>query len=154
MQCAIILRSRGQFQINNNLKFLEDITAKPKLRTYCKIKHSFQTEPYIAKCFSRNKRSILAQLRIGILPIMIDTGRYSNITPEHRLCNYCSLDKIYRVDQKSWRVEFKLLFPKKWSEAYKNVIPPFLLVWKKMFLSKSYLQFKMHSPVMETFGSS
>ena len=77
-QCAMIWRSRGQFQINNNLKFLDDIATKPKLRTYCKIKYSYQ------KCFSGNKRSIFAQLRIGILPIMIETGRYSNIKPENR----------------------------------------------------------------------
>ena len=25
---------------------------------------------------------------------MIETGRYSNIKPENRLCNYCSLNKI------------------------------------------------------------
>ena len=55
-QCAMIWRSRGQFQIFNNLKFLDDIATKPKLRTYCKIKNSYQTEPYITKCFSRNKR--------------------------------------------------------------------------------------------------
>ena len=55
-------------------------------------------------------------------------------------------DPTYRVDQKSWRVEFKLLFPRKWSEAYTNVITPFLLVWNIMFVSKSNLQFKMHSP--------
>ena len=53
--------------------------------------------------------------------------------------------KIYRVDQKSWRVEFKLLFPRKWSEAYKNVITPFVLVWNIMFVSQSTLLFKMHS---------
>ena len=92
--CAMIWRSRGQFQINNNLKFLEDISTKPKLRTYCKIKNSYQTEPYIVKCFSRNKRSVFAQLRIGILPIMIETGRYTNMAVESRFCNYCTLNKV------------------------------------------------------------
>ena len=84
----MIWRSRGQFQINNNLKFLEDISTKPKLRAYCKIKNSYQTEPYIVKCFRRNKRSVFAQLRIDILPIMIETGRYTNMAVESRLCNY------------------------------------------------------------------
>ena len=60
--------------------------------------------------------------------------------------NPTETNEKYKVDQKSWRVEFKLLFPKKWSEAYQNVITPFLLVWKIMFVSKRYLQFKMHSP--------
>ena len=40
----------------------------------------------------------------------------------------CALGLIYRVGSKSWCVEFKLLFPQKGSEAYKNVITPFVLV--------------------------
>ena len=53
---------------------------------------------------------------------------------------------FYRVDQKSWRVEFKPLFPRKWSEAYKKVITPFDLVWNILVVSKSNLHFKMHGP--------
>ena len=30
----MICRSLGQFQINNNLKFLKNVATKPKLRTY------------------------------------------------------------------------------------------------------------------------
>ena len=38
---------------------------------------------------SRGKRSPLAQLRLGILPLKIETGRFSNLDREERLCDFC-----------------------------------------------------------------
>ena len=36
-------------------------------------------EPYVYKVFNRAHRSILAQFRNGILPLKIETGRYTQI---------------------------------------------------------------------------
>ena len=49
---------------------------KPKLRTYM-----FNTEVYAY--FHRSRRSFLAQPRIGILPLEIETGRYTPIYDKH-----------------------------------------------------------------------
>ena len=38
---------------------------------------------------SRGERSVLAQLRLGILPINIEIGRYKNQPINERLCPFC-----------------------------------------------------------------
>ena len=44
------------------------IGFKPKLRNYTKFKQDINVEDYLAKS-TRSQRSLLAQLRIGILPL-------------------------------------------------------------------------------------
>ena len=79
-------------------KFVErwktDIKNKPKLRTYVKLKQSYGTELYVRLNLTRPQRSILAQLRCGILPLYIETGRYTNVKLENRICTFCDDNKI------------------------------------------------------------
>ena len=42
----------------------------------------------------RNERSLLAQLRCGILPLRVETGRYVGETPEQRLCKLCNTGSV------------------------------------------------------------
>ena len=51
--------------------------------TYVDFKKSFNTEAYVKQTFSRSRRSFLAQLRLGILPLEIETGRYTPIYDKH-----------------------------------------------------------------------
>ena len=60
------------------------------------------------------ERSYLTQLRLGILPINIETGRYKSIPLERRICTLCNLDQIedeihilfycnkYNLERKEW----------------------------------------------------
>ncbi len=72
----------------------ENVRNTPKLRTYIKFKDEYKTEPYVSVVQNRGHRSVLAQLRSGILPLAIETGRYSNIPPEFRLCLMCTEDVV------------------------------------------------------------
>ena len=77
---------------------------KPKLRTYRQFKTDFGPEKYLYLNLSKHKRSLLAQFRLGILPLSIEAGRYKNILdnsgnirkqkPEERLCSLCSTGAI------------------------------------------------------------
>ncbi len=49
-----------------------------KLRTYIKFKNVFAVEPYVLSFMSRERRSYLAQLRNGILPLQREVGRWIN----------------------------------------------------------------------------
>ncbi len=42
----------------------------------------------------RHQRSFLAKLSCGILPLEIETGRYSGVKPEHRFCRVCNLGAV------------------------------------------------------------
>ena len=66
----------------------------PKLRSYILFKNEMQLEAYVYKVINRGHRSTLAQLRCGILPLRVETGRYISIPLEYRLCLMCSENKI------------------------------------------------------------
>ena len=76
-----------------------------KLRTYCIFKEEYNTESYVYSVYNRAHRSILSQLRCGILPIRIETGRYTNIPVEFRLCILCDENAI--EDEKHFMFECK-----------------------------------------------
>ena len=62
---------------NSNWKI--KVMEKPKLKTYTTFKKDYGLENYLRRNLSRGKRSLLAQFRFGILPLKIETGRFSNI---------------------------------------------------------------------------
>ncbi len=59
-----------------------------------KFKDNLYTEKYVKYCSFRKRRSLLAQFRLGILPLHIETGRFRNILPEERLCFICNTNVI------------------------------------------------------------
>ncbi len=71
-----------------------NIQNKPKLRTYILFKNNYDTEDYVKYCLPRLQRSLLAQIRCGILPLNIETGRFHGLKLEDRLCLLCNLNEI------------------------------------------------------------
>lgn len=66
----------------------------PKLRTYITFKDTFCIEPYVCTNMNRKYRSVLAQLRSGILPLEVETGRWRGVEIEGRICKLCEDDCI------------------------------------------------------------
>jgi hypothetical protein len=67
-----------------------EINTKPKLRTYKVFKNQYEAEPYVISFMNRSTRSCIAQLRCGILPLLIETGRWVGIEYESRICKICN----------------------------------------------------------------
>ncbi len=67
---------------HRNNQWKESLTSKPKLHTYMKFKDNIYTEKYIQYCSFMKRRSLLAQFRLGILPLHIETGTFRNLKPE------------------------------------------------------------------------
>ncbi len=65
-------------------QWLQSLTTKPKLRTYIEYKQTFGMEEYLKYCLSRRRPSLIAQTRIGILPLYIETGSFRNVKLENR----------------------------------------------------------------------
>jgi hypothetical protein len=72
----------------------QKITEKPKLRLYKTFKQELKTENYVSSNISRSERSFFAQLRFGILPIHIETGRFTRKPLEERTCNICNNGEV------------------------------------------------------------
>jgi len=79
---------------NYEIDWKEEIKTKPKLRTFCTFKTEFGTEKYLTFNLERYERSLLAQLRIGILPLHIETGRYVGTPPQDRVCLLCNNNQV------------------------------------------------------------
>ena len=62
--------------------------TKPKLRFYRAFKNTYKTENYLKKNLTCCEKSHLTQLRLGILPLMIELGRFRNIILENKTL-YC-----------------------------------------------------------------
>ena len=85
---------RSNLMSNFKHKWLIGIMAKPKLRTYFQIKDVYETELYVKANLTRNQRSLVAQLRTGILPLALETGRFTQTPEEDRLCRLCELGEV------------------------------------------------------------
>ena len=72
----------------------QNIMFKPKLRYYIQYKQDIETEAYVKSNLTRSKRSLLAQLRLSILPLQIEIGRYYRVPLEQRLCKLCNSNQI------------------------------------------------------------
>ena len=75
-------------------KWSDDLKKKPKLRTYVQIKDKFEPELYVKLNLEKHQRSLLAQLRTGVLPLHIETGRFQNKKLEDRVCNICNTGAV------------------------------------------------------------
>ncbi len=64
--------------------------TKPKLRTYIKFKNDVNVANHISCNMSKYERSLISQLRLGILPLRIETGRYSKLLEKDRICLLCN----------------------------------------------------------------
>ena len=73
----------------NRKSWTDEAFQKPKLRTFVQI-HDFDSKQLLAKSnITRYQRSLLSQLKFGILPLKIETDRYQGIPAENRICKLC-----------------------------------------------------------------
>ena len=71
------------------LQWFEVIQSKPKLHMYVNFKREYGVEKYCEISMKRSQRSTIAKLRLGILPINVEIGRYSSTPREERYCPLC-----------------------------------------------------------------
>ena len=58
------------------------------------IKNKYCVESYVKLNLKRNERSVLAQIRCGILPRHIETGRFVRTEIENRVCKICNTNSV------------------------------------------------------------
>jgi hypothetical protein len=70
------------------------VNSKPKLRFYRMFKELPNQEKYLHINLTPKERSAISQLRFGILPLAIETGRYKSIPLNQRICEMCDDHKV------------------------------------------------------------
>ena len=77
-------------QWRNNINHINpESKSGGRLHIYRNIKNTLATERYILIANSVGGRRVMASLRMGCLPLAVETGRYSNIPYEERVCRLC-----------------------------------------------------------------
>ena len=82
----------------------KEVKTFPKLRTYATIKTSFGKEHYVDNFLSKNRRSLIAQMRTGTSFLRVETGRYERqlnddgrwekLPIEKRTCRVCGKNEV------------------------------------------------------------
>ena len=76
------------------VRWKTELDNKPKLYLLQQYKTEFAIETYCKFNLKRSQRSLIAKLRLGILPIYIETGRYNRIERELRVCLVCNNGRV------------------------------------------------------------
>ena len=66
-----------------------DISNSQRLSTYSTIKHTFEQEKYLNCIQEKKYRIAYSRLRVSSHNLAIESGRYTNIPREHRICTFC-----------------------------------------------------------------
>jgi len=93
LACIDIHQARQLLHSLDSEQWKIKVLDVPKLRTYISFKHEYCVEPYV-HILNKGYRSALAQLRCGILPLSVETGRFNTIPIEFRLCVFCDINAI------------------------------------------------------------
>ena len=80
----------NQILDNHWVDWSNKIQTVSKLRTYREFKSEFKTEKYLLSNMTKLEKSHFAQFRCGILPLRVETGRYSGLSVHERTCNICN----------------------------------------------------------------
>ena len=70
--------------------WLEEVSEKPKLRTYKDIKWKYEAEPHLKIALPKWKHSLISQLRLGVLGIELEKGRALHLPVDKRVCPLCT----------------------------------------------------------------
>ena len=75
-------------------RWWNDARTEPKLCTYVLIKDLSSPDILVKANLKRGICSLLAKLVSGILPLEVETGRYTSTPRDQRLCKICNLNLI------------------------------------------------------------
>lgn len=71
-----------------------EIDNMPKLRTYKTLRVGLEMGPQVKCLTGRWGRSLMTQLRCGVLPLRIEVGRFNREPLKERICGYCKENEV------------------------------------------------------------
>ena len=83
------------FKLRQSEYLEQECLTKSKLRTFRTFKDFNEQPSYVTKPLTFFNRRNLARIRLGCLPLRIETGRYCipRLSEEDRICLICSLNE-------------------------------------------------------------
>ena len=75
---------------NHKIDWSNKLQTVSKLRTNREFKSEYTTEKYLLATMTKLEKSHFAQFRCSILPLRVETGRYSGLSVHERTCTICT----------------------------------------------------------------
>ena len=97
--CEVVSQVRQRLVALERRQRQQDAETMSRMRLYRALhpEDLSQTPNYITSvALSRRQRSALAKLRMGTLPLALETGRYVGRPVEERVCRTCDLGAVER----------------------------------------------------------
>ena len=93
---SLIKNIENTMYIQQTEQLRSNCMEKPKLRTFIQIKEFGTLPSFIVKPLSFMQRKLTAKLRVGSLPLRIETGRYCKpyLAEDRRTCQVCESEDI------------------------------------------------------------
>ncbi len=73
----------------NREKWRNSANAMPKLRTFIELYDECDHKGLVYSNLTRRQRSMVTKLKIGIMPLALETGRFTDVPLEYRTCKVC-----------------------------------------------------------------
>ncbi len=73
----------------NREKWKRSASQLPKLRTFLELFDESDYKGLMYTNLTRQQRSLVAKLKIGIMPLALETGRFTDVPLEYRTCKIC-----------------------------------------------------------------
>ena len=89
MRCISIKRASESLMKMYEVMWNMELSSKPKLELYNKLKPSFETAKYLCANLNKCERSLIGRLRNGVLEIELETARFHGVPRENRTCRVC-----------------------------------------------------------------
>ena len=105
---SIIETLTSSFKSHQKVQLEGECFDKPKLRTFIRFKNFEDPPAYTTKFLTFHQRRAMAKLRLGCLPLRIETGRYSRprLDESERFCLLCKpAENIIEVEETQYPVE-------------------------------------------------
>ena len=88
---GLTVRHMYEWQMNIDKEIGNSGRGKNKLRSYRMFKRFYDTEQYCSLNIPISHRAAYAKFRCGVAPLRIETGRYSNLPVQDRVCPFCPM---------------------------------------------------------------
>ncbi len=85
---------KRKLMIKNRQEWKDAAENMSMLCTYVKIRDFTEVGQLVQVNLKRNHRSLVSHLLCGILPLGVETGRYTDIKKELRFCKICTTQEI------------------------------------------------------------
>ena len=91
----IIDKLKVSMTLKQKEEIKEECRQKPKLRTFINFKNFDAVSPHIGKSLTFVERKIVSQLRLGVLPLRLETARFLRpLVPETERVCFCGSGNV------------------------------------------------------------